>query len=142
MESNFLNFNIDEKTSILFIVLLVFSLVLTFFAGRLFQKLRNLSLVKKEREDAVKRSRAVLGGQFGEMMAPLVKDFPCNPGDVRFIGKPLDYVAFSGMAEGKEIKEILFIEVKTGKSGLSKREEEVKKAVEEGRVRWVEYRMN
>ena len=115
--------------------------LISFFAGRLFQKLKNISLIKKERDDAVKRSRAVIGGQFGEMIAPLVRDFPCNPGDVRFVGKPVDYIAFRGMAEGKEIKEILFIEVKSGDSTLTKREVEVKKAVEEGRVKWVEYKL-
>ena len=39
------------------------------------------------------------------------------------------------------IDEILFIEVKTGTSALSGREKQVRKAVEEGRVRYVEYRM-
>ena len=71
----------------------------------------------------------------------MLPGFPCEAGDVRFVGKPVDYVAFPGMAEGKEIKEVVFIEVKTGSAGLSRREKEIKEAVKAGRVRWAEYRL-
>lgn len=93
------------------------------------------------RKDALKRSRAVLGGLAGEQIAPYLPGFPCNPAEVRFVGKPVDYIGFEGAASGEEIKEILFIEVKTGKSQLSERERQIKNAVESGRVRYVEYRL-
>ena len=73
-------------------------------------------------------------------MLPLLPGFPCHPGDARFIGKPVDFIAFPGMAEDNEVHEVLLIEVKSGKSNLSEREREVKRAVAEGRVRYVEYR--
>lgn len=94
------------------------------------------------RKDAVKRSKAVIGGQVAEQVAAFLPNFPCSPADARFIGKPLDFVAFPGLEESNKIKEILLIEVKTGNSQLSEREKEVKKAVNEGRVRYVEYRVN
>ena len=97
------------------------------------------SLVKENRKDAIKRSRAVLSGQMAEQIAPFLKDFPCNPADVRFVGKPLDFIGFPGAADGSGIKEILFIEVKTGSSALSQREKEIKEAVVSGKVRYVEY---
>jgi predicted Holliday junction resolvase-like endonuclease len=96
--------------------------------------------MRRVRSDAVKRSRAVLGGQLAEQVAPFLPGFPCNPADVRFIGKPVDFIGFPGAAEGKEIKEILFIEVKSGSSVLSRREREIKHAVQTGCVRYVEYR--
>ena len=34
----------------------------------------------------IKTSRAVLGGQFSEQIAPYLPDFPYNPADCRFIG--------------------------------------------------------
>ncbi|MBP5157054.1 MAG: Holliday junction resolvase [Treponema sp.] len=108
--------------------------------GLLIQRLRDQSLIRREREDAVRRSRAVLGGLAGEQVAPLLPGFPCDAGDVRFVGKPVDYVAFPGMSEGKEIEEVVFIEVKTGSAGLSRREKEIKAAVKAGRVRWAEWR--
>ena len=93
------------------------------------------------RKDAIKRSKAVIGGQVLEQVAPFLPGFPCNPADARFIGKPVDFVAFPGLSENDEVKEVLLIEVKTGKSVLSEREKEIKKAVKEGRVRYVEYRI-
>ncbi len=92
------------------------------------------------RGDAVKRSRAVLTGQIGEQFAPYFPDFPCDPADARFLGKPVDYVAFTGMSKGNP-GEIVFIEVKTGDAKLSATEKAIKEAVEAGRVRWVEYRL-
>lgn len=109
--------------------------------GAVVQKLRDSAGIKKARNDAVKRSRAVLGGQFGEQLAPFLPDFPCNPGDARFIGKPVDYIAFPGTAEGRSVEEILLIEVKSGTSALSAREKEIREAVKKGRVRYVEYRI-
>ena len=102
------------------------------------------SLSKKiavERADAVKKSRAVLGGLAGEQVAPFMPGFPCNPADARFVGKPVDFVAFPGAADGDEIKEVLLIEVKSGEASLSKREREIKACVQEGRLRFVEYRL-
>ena len=92
------------------------------------------------RSDAIKRSRSVIGGQVAEQVAPFLPGFPCHPGDARFIGKPVDFIAFPGLTEDNTVHEVLLIEVKTGKSALSGREKEVKRAIAEGRVRYVEYR--
>ena len=89
------------------------------------------------REDAVRRSRAVLTGQIGEQLAPYLPGFPCDPADARFIGKPIDFVAFPGASAGAPV-EALFIEVKTGDSRLSAAERSLKEAVVAGRVRWVD----
>lgn len=110
-----------------------------FFIGRLIQKLKDLTFIKKERKDAVKKSRAVIGGQVAEQLAPFLPDFPCNPGDVSFLGKPVDFIAFSGLAENNEINEVVFIEVKTGQSKLNGHEKQLKDAIQKGRVRYVEY---
>ena len=106
--------------------------------------IQTLRLHKKHRQlrsDAIKRSKAVIGGQVLEQVAPFLPDFPCNPADARFIGKPVDFIAFSGLSEDK-VSEVLLIEVKTGHSELSAREKEIRRAVKEGRVRYVEYRIN
>ena len=112
-----------------------------FVLGRIVQKLKNVSEFKKQRKDAVNRSRSVLCGQFSEQIAPFLPGFPCNPGDVRVVGKPVDFVAFPGCAEGGDIEEIYFIEVKSGQSKLSPREKQIKLAVEQGRVKYFEYRI-
>ena len=119
------------------LVLIVFLLTLL-----IIQFFRNQCDKKKLRKDAVKRSKAVINGQVAEQIAPFLPDFPANPSDARFIGKPVDFIVFSGLSENEKIDEILFVEVKTGKSLLSEREKEVKKAIEKGKVRYVEYRIN
>jgi predicted Holliday junction resolvase-like endonuclease len=87
----------------------------------------------------VQRSLAVTLGRVGEELAPLLifKSYGIEPKDLRHIGTPVDYIAFKGLSEGR-VDEIVFIEVKTGKSTrLSDVEREVKKAVEEGKVRFL-----
>lgn len=122
------------------------SILLGRFIGRLEIKASFTRYEKDIRRDAVKRSRSVLLGQLGEQVSPFLPNFPCKPEDARFIGKPVDFIAFSGMSDSEdgengEIEEVLFIEVKTGNSALSKREKDIKKAVSEGRVRYIEYRI-
>lgn len=121
------------------ILILLVLLLLAF--GAAIEK-RNLEKkVKSGRNDAIKRSRAVLSGQMIEQVAPYLPQFPCNPADVRFVGKPIDFIAFPGAADGSKIEEVLFIEVKTGQSALSAREKEIKDAVKNGRIKYVEYRL-
>ncbi len=124
-----------EKILVLFAIFALITVIfIGIIAGKIVARLSLNKYLKDNRLDAVKRSRAVLGGQMVEQIAPFLPGFPCNPGDVRFVGKPVDFVAFPGMAQGEPVKEVMFIEVKTGSSQLSSREKEIQKAVEEGRV--------
>ena len=92
-----------------------------------------------ERGDAVKRSRAVLGGLAAEQLAPYLPGFPFDPTELRFIGKPVDFIAFVGASKGR-VEEVAFVEVKSGGASLSPVERSLRDAIKEGRVRWVEYR--
>jgi predicted Holliday junction resolvase-like endonuclease len=87
------------------------------------------------RMDAVQRSVAVTKGKVTEHIVPYLPGFDLDPKDVRFLGTPIDLIAFDGLNASEEI-EIVFIEVKTGQSSLSSRERAVKKAVEAKRVSW------
>lgn len=108
--------------------------------GRLHAEKQFRARLESERGDAVKRSRAVLGGQFSEQLAPFLPGFPGDPTEVRFIGKPVDFISFSGSSLGN-VGEVVFIEVKTGDSRLSPVERSLRKAIESGHVRYVEYRV-
>ena len=66
---------------------------------------------------------------------PYLPGFNLDPKDVRFLGTPIDLIAFDGLNASEEV-EIVFIDVKTGQSALSPRERAVKKAVETRRVSW------
>lgn len=91
------------------------------------------------REDAIRRSASTIIGKVGEHLAPLVifANYGINPKDLRFIGTPIDFIAFKGLSDGRP-EEVVFIEVKSGRSAnLTQREREVKNLIERKRVRWL-----
>ncbi|MDR0668782.1 MAG: hypothetical protein LBF95_01755 [Treponema sp.] len=94
--------------------------------------------LEKTVRDRLKQSRAVLGGLVSEQIAPLLPGFPYDPGDCRFVGKPVDFIVFKGMNQ-KNITEVIFLEVKSGTAkSLNDQEKRLREAVLAGRVRWVE----
>jgi predicted Holliday junction resolvase-like endonuclease len=89
---------------------------------------------KRIREDAIKRSEAVIKGKATEHMMPYLPDFHYDPSDARFIGAPIDFIVFDGLSEG-QLRSIVFVEVKTGhRPTLNQREKQVEEAVLAGRV--------
>ena len=72
---------------------------------------------KRIREDAIQKSLATILGKVGEELAPLIifANYGIEPKDLRHIGSPVDYIAFKGYSKGG-VEEIIFFEVKTGKS--------------------------
>ena len=126
------------------IILLVLGALAALFIGYLLgksiQNKRWEGRIKEEREEAIKMSRAVLGGQFSEQLAPYLPDFPYSPTECRFIGKPIDFIVFKGMDE-KNISEVKFVEVKSAKSKLSGHEKKLKDTIQAKKVSWEEYRI-
>jgi predicted Holliday junction resolvase-like endonuclease len=89
------------------------------------------------RKDSKIKSFNALIGKIGEIFAPslLAEKYSINPEDFRFLGSPVDYIAFKGL-DGNEIPEIIFFEIKTGR-GQQKREIKVEEAVKSYRVKYV-----
>lgn len=118
------------------LVLLLVIGVLGYLLFRL--KLREAAI----REDSLRRSQSVVAGKATEHLAPLLPGFEFDPRDARFLGSPIDFIVFDGLSEG-EVDEIVFIEVKTGPAAaLTARERRVRDAVEGGRVRFLEVRID
>ena len=92
------------------------------------------------RKEAIMKSRAVLGGQFSEQLAPYLPNFKFSPTECRFIGKPIDFIVFKG-ADNKEIDEVIFVEVKSGNAKINSHEKNLKDTIDKKKVRWVEYRI-
>lgn len=76
-----------------------------------------------------KKSSEVRTGQIAEHFAPLLKDFKYDRKQARFLATPIDFIIF-------EEEEIIFMEVKTGKSRLNTNQRRIKKQVEEKKIRW------
>jgi len=96
---------------------------------------------EKIRKDAILRSASTILGRVGEQLAPILflSNYGINPKDVRFIGTPVDFIVFKGLAEGKP-EEIVFIEVKSGQTqNLTSKERQIKKLIEDRRVSWLTF---
>ncbi|MUN29123.1 Holliday junction resolvase-like protein [Sulfuracidifex metallicus] len=91
------------------------------------------------RKDAITRSVNTLLGRIGEEFAPLLlaDKYQVNPKDFRHLGSPVDYIAFKGLSDDNVDPEVIFIEVKSGKStSLTERERKVRGAIRNGKVRY------
>ena len=91
--------------------------------------------IEAARRDAARRSRGVRGGKAAEQLAPFAPEFAerFDPADARFIGAPVDFLVFDGLAAG-ELREVVLIEVKTGAGRLNANELAVRDAISESRV--------
>jgi predicted Holliday junction resolvase-like endonuclease len=81
-----------------------------------------------------KASQSVKYGKWVEQWAPFMKGYKYDVSNSRFLGSPIDLIQF-------EPDEIVFIDVKCGGSKLSEREENIKKLVSEGKVRFETFRI-
>jgi len=95
---------------------------------------------KRIRADAIKKSTAVVKGKVAEQLVPFKEDFGFNPRNARFLGSPIDFLVFSGLTEGN-LDRVIFIEVKTGRSRLSRRERQLRDVIDAGEVYWKEIRV-
>lgn len=90
---------------------------------------------KKIREDATKRSDLTLSGKVAENLAPLTNKLNHDLTNLRYLGSPVDYIAFDNYGKKGETK-IYLIEIKTGNSKLSNNQTNLKKTVKEDKVFW------
>ena len=119
--------------SLSLIVIGFISFLLGYWKGRI----KRDDFWKKQVKNRLDTSRAVLKGQIGEQIVPLLGNFPYLLSELRFIGAPIDYLVFKGI-DNNNIEEIVFLEIKSGKSKLSKREKSLKEAVLDKKVSWRE----
>ena len=123
---------------LLTIILVILTATVFFLIGRALAARDYARQVPAEREDAMKRSRAVIGGQFSEQLAPYLPGFPYRPTEAKFLGKPTDFIVFEGLDE-REITAVVFVEVKSGNAKLSHTEKSLKQAIDSGKVRFETY---
>ena len=90
--------------------------------------------MKKQLEDinkilSQKKSSEVRLGQIGEHFAPLLKDFPYDSKNARFLGSPIDFVVFD-----LDNNRIIFMEFKTGTSKETAKQRQVRDIIKAGNV--------
>ena len=133
-----------EITTIIFIIIFFIGLAIAYWLGNkagCFKINRYWECeLPIHRKQAIMQSRAVLGGQFSEQLAPFLPNFKFLPTECRFVGKPIDLIVFKGM-DDKDINEVVFVEVKSGNAKLSENEKKLKEIIDQKKVRWEEYRI-
>jgi predicted Holliday junction resolvase-like endonuclease len=97
-------------------------------------------LQKRKIEERIKISAKVISGKAIEKLLPFFKKFKYNAHDLRWIGDPIDYVVFDGYSLNKP-KQIIFLEIKTGKSKLTERQKRIKRIIEEKKIKWEEVKI-
>lgn len=95
---------------------------------------------QKIREDAIVRSARTLSGKTLEKLIPFLEKFKHNPHDVRWLGDPIDLVIFDKYSEGNP-DQVVFCEVKSGDSELTRQQKKIKELVEDRKVKWEEFRI-
>ncbi|MGH2611444.1 MAG: Holliday junction resolvase-like protein [Rhabdochlamydiaceae bacterium] len=96
---------------------------------------------KKIIHESIEKSKQVYIGKTLEHLAPTVSSFGHQPRDCRFLAEPIDFIAFDGLFNENKVDKITFIDAKTGEADLSPRQKSIRKAVENGKVYFEEFRI-
>ena len=78
-----------------------------------------------------KKSLEVKHGKTWEEFVPFLADFPYTKENFKFIGSPIDGVAF-------EEDKIAFVEIKTGSSKMNEKQKHIKELIEQGKIEFKE----
>lgn len=97
---------------------------------------------------SVNTSRAVLKGKMAEQFAPILPEFQYLPSDAKFLGDPVDYVVFDGYTDLRDGQgkvddiEIVLIDIKSGGARLTKGQQAIAQAIQQGRIRFETIRID
>ena len=118
-------------TSLLFLAISICLLILSLILAVWIVKLRN----QMNELQFKKSSQSVKYGKLTEQWIPLSKEFPYSPNSFRFLGEPIDGIVF-------DEDSIILTEFKTASSRLSDTQKKIKSLVEQGKVKWLEFRVD
>ena len=105
---------------------------------------QNEEIVKRQNDlkrfqisvDKTSEERAISSGigKILEKVLPYYKDFKLPLSDCRFLAEPLDVIVFEG-ASKNDVKNIIFMDIKTGNATLQKNQRQIRDLVAEKKVR-------
>ncbi|MEB3753272.1 Holliday junction resolvase-like protein [Acinetobacter sp. MD2(2019)] len=111
-------------------------------------KLEHQQALRDAQQRSVNTSRAVLKGKMAEQFAPVLPGFNYLPSDAKFLGDPVDYVVFNGYSAFREGNasaddlELVLIDIKSGQARLTKGQQAIAHAIQQGRVRFETIRID
>ena len=115
----------DYTVSVALVLVCAFLVRLYYYQqGTIKRQLKDINKILSQ-----KKSSEVRLGQISEHFAPLLKDFPYDSKNVRFLGSPIDFVIFD-----LDNNRIIFMEFKTGNSRETVKQRKVRDIIKEGNV--------
>ncbi len=132
-----IDFNADQNFMYFSIALLAFLAI-----GYAFGLIQASVWGRERKQRSLNSQRGVVKGMVSEQLAPYLPGFPedLKPSEAMFMGKPIDFIVFKGMND-KNISEVVFVEVKSGRHYLNPNESSLRQAIEQKRVRYVPYQI-
>ena len=121
---------------ILMIVLMVIWIIIWYYIWKIARHID----IKRNRDDAIKRSRSAILWELYEKILPFLSNFAYSPKDMVFVWKWFDYLILDWLNDW-ELKEIIFMEVKYWTSSLNKNEKMIRQAVGSKLVKYVEFKI-
>jgi predicted Holliday junction resolvase-like endonuclease len=115
------------------IISIPFALAIGLIIGIYITRKRERIKYNKQLKDTKQHLRLSMLGQEIEQLAPFANNFKYSPKDTIFIGNPFDLLVMDGLSQ-RDLRKIVFVEVKTGKAKLSKNEKMIADCIKEGRV--------
>jgi len=113
----------------------IWIVILSFFLWYFIWKIIKYTELKKERQKSVKKSRSVILWESYETLAPFMKDIIYHPKDMNFLWKWVDYIVFDGLSSWN-LKQIVLLEIKTGKSRQNLNEKQIEKIIKEKKIKY------
>lgn len=89
--------------------------------------------------DSEVKAKAVNIGFILERIAPCMNGFCFERNDCRSLFDPIDYIIFEGLNKRGSVSKIVFVDIKTGKAVLSKKQKEIRALIERKKVSWETY---
>lgn len=104
-------------------------------------KERTSDLLERQKRATTKSEKTAVAvgiGKIIEKILPAHKNFKLIPSDCRFLAEPIDMIVFDGVSNQK-IKNITFMDVKTGNASLNTHQKQIRDAILDHDVNWVSY---
>ncbi len=122
------------------IIILIFWVIVWLFIWILIWKVIKYKTLKKQRELSIKKSKSVILWEVYEKVLPFLPNFPYAPRDMTFVWKWIDYIIFDWLSAW-ELKEIIFLEVKSWTSKLNNNEKMIRDIIYKNKVKYKEYKI-
>ena len=122
------------------LVYLIFWIIIWLIFWIIIWKIIKYKTLKDERNKSVKKSKSVIMWELYEKILPFLPDFPFKHRDMVFVGKAVDYIIFDWLDEWN-LKQIIFLELKSGNSNLNKNEKMVRDVIKNWKINYIEYKV-